>query len=93
VAGFDNNNEDAIDRLIKVRDNIPMQIDVNSVVYALLNQLNSQMYGAKNLMQTFDLYYILNDQRLQLYLQQFRDIDVQNRNTYTLEDGLYFGRK
>jgi hypothetical protein len=35
----------------------------------------------------------LRDLQLQLYLQQFRDIDVQNRNTYTLEDGLYIGRK
>jgi hypothetical protein len=31
--------------------------------------------------------------QLQLYLQQFKDINVQNRNTYTLEDGFYIRRK
>jgi hypothetical protein len=35
----------------------------------------------------------LGNEQLQLYLQQFRDTDVQNRNTYTLEDGLYIRRK
>jgi hypothetical protein len=43
-----------MDRLLKLRDNIPMH----------------------------------KDEQLQLYLQQFRDIDFKNRHTVILEDGL-----
>jgi hypothetical protein len=35
----------------------------------------------------------LRDSQLQLHLQQFRNIFSQNWNIYTLEDGLYIGRK
>jgi hypothetical protein len=44
VADLDSNNEDAIDRLLKVRDNIPKQGDANSVINALLVQLNTKRY-------------------------------------------------
>jgi hypothetical protein len=37
VADVDSNNEDAIDRLVKIRDNIPMYRDKNSLIYALVN--------------------------------------------------------
>jgi hypothetical protein len=93
VIDVDSNNEDTIDRLLKIRDNIPIQKDNNSVIYALLSQINPLKYGSRTLAQTLDSYFILKDSQLQLYLQQFRVIDVQNRNTYTLEDTLYIGRK
>jgi hypothetical protein len=93
VVDLDSNNEDAIDRLLKIRDNIPMHRDENSVMYALLSQINPQIYGNRTLAQTLDSYFILRDTRLQLYLQQFRNIYVQNRNIYSLEDGLHIGRK
>jgi hypothetical protein len=35
----------------------------------------------------------LRDSQLQLHLQQFTQIDIQNRNIYTLENELYIGRK
>jgi hypothetical protein len=35
---------------------------------------------------------MLHDQQIQIYIQQFRDIEVLNNNSYTLEDGLYIGR-
>jgi hypothetical protein len=44
-------------------------------------------------MKTLDPYFVVRNDQLQLYLQQFRDIDVQNRNTYSLEDELHIGRK
>jgi hypothetical protein len=88
-SDVDSNNEVAIDRLLKIIDNIPMHRDNNSVIYALLSQMNPQRCGHRTLTQSLDSYFILRDLQLQLYLQQFRDIDFQNRNTYTLEDGLY----
>jgi hypothetical protein len=36
----DNNNEDAIDRLLKVRNGVPMYKDQNSIIYTVLSQLN-----------------------------------------------------
>jgi hypothetical protein len=35
VANLDSNDEDTIDRLLKIKDNIPMHRDTNSVIYAL----------------------------------------------------------
>jgi hypothetical protein len=65
----DNNNEDAIDRLLKIRDNIPMSRDNNSVIYAQLSQINPQRYENNTLMHSLDPYFILKDSQLQLYLQ------------------------
>jgi hypothetical protein len=93
VVDVDSNNEDVIVRLLKIRDNIPIQRGENSVIYALLSQMNNLMYGNRTLTQSLDPYFVVRDEQLHLYLQQFRDVDVQNRNTYTLEDGLYIGRK
>jgi hypothetical protein len=36
----DVNNEDVIDRLLKVRDKLPVYRDRDSVIYPLLSQLN-----------------------------------------------------
>jgi hypothetical protein len=74
----DSNNEDGIDRLLKIRDNIPIHRDENSVIYTLLSQINPQMYGTRILAQTLDSYFILRDSQLQLHLQQFRNIFSQN---------------
>jgi hypothetical protein len=93
VVDVDSNNEDAIDRLLKIKNNIPMHKHNNSVIYSLLSQMNLLRYGNRTPAQTLHSYFILRDSQLQFYLQQFRDIDVQNRNTYILEDGLYIGRK
>jgi hypothetical protein len=68
-----------------------MERDANSLIYALLSQLNTQIYTGNTLMHTFHPYYLLNDQRFQLYLQHFRGIHTQN--TYTLNYGLYIGRR
>jgi hypothetical protein len=85
VVDVDSNNEDAIDRLLKIRDNIPMHRDENSVIYALLSQINPQRYGDRTLAQTPDPYFIMNDDQLQLYLQQFKHINFQNRHIYWKE--------
>jgi hypothetical protein len=55
--------------------------------------MNPQRYGDRILVLSSDPYFIMREEQLQLYLQQFRDIDVQNRHTFILEDGLYIGRK
>jgi hypothetical protein len=38
-----------------------MRRDANSIIYALLSQINPQKYGNKNLMHTSDPYYLLYD--------------------------------
>jgi hypothetical protein len=93
VADVDSNNENAINRLLKIGDNIPIHRDSNSAINVLLSQINPQMYGNNTLMQSLDSHFILRNEQVHLYLQQLSDIDVLNRNTYTLEDGLYIGRK
>jgi hypothetical protein len=40
VLDVDDNYEDVVDRLLKLRDNIPMHQDENSIIYALLSQMN-----------------------------------------------------
>jgi hypothetical protein len=62
-----------------------MHKDENSVIYALLSQINPQRNGGEVLTQT-DPYFLLQDHQLQLYLQQFRDNDFQNRHVVNLED-------
>jgi hypothetical protein len=93
VVDVYSNNEDVIDRLLKIRDNIPMYRDENSGMYALLSQINPQKWGNRTLAPSSDPYFIMRKEQFHLYLQQLRDIDVLNRYTYTLEDGLYIGRK
>jgi hypothetical protein len=93
VVDVDSNNEDTIDRLLKIRDNIPMHRDENSVIYALLSQINPQRFGNRTLSQSIASYFIVRNEELHLYLQQFRHIDFKNRHTFYLEDGLYIGRK
>jgi hypothetical protein len=63
----DGNNEDAIDRLLKVRDNVPMHCDKNSIIYAVLSQLNPKRWGGKTLAYTYDPYNLLNNYNLQGY--------------------------
>jgi hypothetical protein len=67
VVDVGSNNEDAIDRLLKIRDNIPMHRDENPVIYPLLSQMNPQRYGNRTLAQTPDPYFIVRDQQLQLF--------------------------
>jgi glucose-6-phosphate dehydrogenase assembly protein OpcA len=55
--------------------------------------MNPHRYGNMIFSQFFHPYFVVRNDKLQLYLQQLRDIDVQNRNTFILEDGLYIGRK
>jgi hypothetical protein len=62
IIDFDRNKEDMIDTLLKLRDNVLMEKDVNSVMYELLSQINPQRYENKTLMHTYDPYYFLNDQ-------------------------------
>jgi hypothetical protein len=50
LLDVDDNNEDTIDRLLKLRENISMRKDENSAIYALLSQinpssLNNVLYG------------------------------------------------
>jgi hypothetical protein len=58
VEEVDSNKEDEIGRLLKIRDNIPIHRDTNSVIYALLSQMNPHRYGNKTLMHTYNTYYI-----------------------------------
>jgi hypothetical protein len=44
IIDVDGNNEDAIDRLLKVRDKLPVYEDKHSIIYALLSQLNPQKW-------------------------------------------------
>jgi hypothetical protein len=80
VLEIDDNKEDVMDRLLKLRDNIPMHKDENSVIYALLSQINPERYGGEVFAQNHDPHFIMNDIQLQFYVQQFRDIDFQNRH-------------
>jgi hypothetical protein len=44
IIDVDVNNVDAIDRLLKGRDKLPVYRDKNSIIYALLSQLNPQKW-------------------------------------------------
>jgi hypothetical protein len=44
IVDIDDNKEDTIDRLLKLRGKVPIQKDVNSAIYAVLSQLNSKRW-------------------------------------------------
>jgi hypothetical protein len=92
IIDVDNNNEDAIDRLLKVRDKVPMYKDNNSIIYAVLSQLNPLKWGGDTLAHTYDTYYLLNNYNLQDYLEQFRVNDKNSTGAYNVDNGLYIGR-
>jgi hypothetical protein len=52
IIYVDGNNEDAIDRLLKIRDKLPVYRDRDSIIYALLSQLNPQRWGGYTLTHT-----------------------------------------
>jgi hypothetical protein len=89
---LDNNNEDVIDRLLKVRNGVPIYKDQNSIIYALFSLLNPKKWGDEDLAHTYDPYKLLNNYNLQGYLQQFRVDNRNSRCVYNIDNGLYIGR-
>jgi hypothetical protein len=53
-----------IDRLLKVRDNISMHRDKNSIINPVLSQLNPKRWGGKTLAHTYNPYNLLNNYNL-----------------------------
>jgi hypothetical protein len=45
IVDINDNKEDTIDRLLKLKDKVPIQKDVNSVTYPVLSQLNFKTWG------------------------------------------------
>jgi hypothetical protein len=80
---LDNNNEDAIDRLLK---------DQNSIINAVLSQLNPKRWGGEILAHTYDPYNLLSNYNLQGYLERFRTDDKNSRNAYNVKNRLFIGR-
>jgi hypothetical protein len=91
-VNVDGNNEDATDRLLKVRDNVPMNRDKNSIIYVVLSQLNPKMWEGETLVHTYDVYNLLNNYNLQGYLEQFRVNDYKSRGAYNVDNGFFIGR-
>jgi hypothetical protein len=56
-----------------------MEKDVNSVIYAVLSQLNPKRLEWDNIKHTNDPYLFLNDSELQAYVKLTRDCDYVNR--------------
>jgi hypothetical protein len=71
IIEVDGNNEDAIDRFLKIRNRVSMHQDQNSIIYALLSQLNPKKWGGETLAHTYDPYLLLNNYNLQGYLEDF----------------------
>jgi hypothetical protein len=92
IIDVDCNNEDAIDRLLKVRDNVPMYKHKNSIIYALLSQLNPEKWGGDILAHTYGTFNLLNNYNLQSYLEQFRVNDYNSRGVYNVDNGLFIGK-
>jgi hypothetical protein len=69
-----------------------MQKDSNSIIYAVLNQLNPQRWEGDSLTHTNDLYFLLSDSRLQTYAEYIRDYEYVNRSAYNVDNGLYIGK-
>jgi hypothetical protein len=66
TINLDNNNEEVIDRLLKVRNNVPIHRDKNSIIYVLLSQLNLQKLGGDTLAHTYYAYNLLNNYNLKV---------------------------
>jgi hypothetical protein len=69
-----------------------MHRDKNSIIYAVLSQLNPKRWGGETLAHTYDVYNLLNNYNLQGYLEQFRVDDRNSRGAYNVDNGLYIGR-
>jgi hypothetical protein len=54
--------------------------------------LNPKRWGSNTLALTYDLFILLNDWRLQVYVEFIRDCDYVNRCGYNVWDWLYNGR-
>jgi hypothetical protein len=88
IIDLDNNDEDTIDRLLKVRDKVSMHQDKNSIIYAVLSQLNPKRWGGDTLAHSYDPFNLLNSYNLQDYLERFRVDDRNSRGAYNI-GGLY----
>jgi hypothetical protein len=69
-----------------------MQRDKNSIIYAVLSQLNPKRWGGETLTHTYNPYNLLNNYNLQDYLEQFRVNDYKSRGAYNVDNKLYIGR-
>jgi hypothetical protein len=72
---IDKDNKDTIDRLLKLRDKVPIQ-----------SQLNPQRWEGNTFAHYYDPYSVLNDRRLQAYAELIRGCDYANRVAYNLKD-------
>jgi hypothetical protein len=89
IVKVDCNNEDAIDKLLKVRDNVPIHRDKNSIIYAVSSQLNPKKWGGETLMYTYNAFNLLNNYNLRDYLEQFGVYDYNGRGAYNVDNRLY----
>jgi hypothetical protein len=69
-----------------------MYQDKNSIIYAVLSQLNPKRLGGETLAHTYDPYNLLNNYNLQSYLERFRVDDKNSRGMYNVDNRLYIGR-
>jgi hypothetical protein len=58
IIDLDNNIEDARDRLLKLRETVLMQKDSNSIIYAVLSQLNLHRWGGNTLAHSYHPYLL-----------------------------------
>jgi hypothetical protein len=92
IVDVDSYHMDAIDGLLKIREKLKVYRDKNSIIYAVLSQLNPKRWGGNFLAHTYDPYNLLNNYHLLDYLEQFRVNDYNTRVSYNPDNGLFIGR-